>query len=72
MTQVDPPGTMLVFHSAAPDCGTVDLADGSSDYLLCRERDERSAAKTATSAVARSIHQELAQAYADLRERSAK
>lgn len=69
MTQVDPPGTMLVFRSNAPDCGTAELSEDSADYLLSRERDERAAAKNATSAVARSIHQELAQAYAELRDR---
>lgn len=70
MTQVDPPGTMLIFRSATPDYGTADLGAGSPDYLLCRERDERAAAKNATSAVARSLHQELALAYAELRQRS--
>jgi hypothetical protein len=70
MTQVDPPRSMLIFRSAAPDCGTAELGKDSPDYLLSRERDERAAAKNATSAVARSIHQKLAQAYAELRDRS--
>ena len=70
MTQVDPPGAMLIFRSEAPDCGTAELGDNPADYLLGRERDERAAARNATSAVARSIHQELAEAYADLRDRS--
>jgi hypothetical protein len=61
--------TMIVFRSTAPNHPAAGPGPDSLDYLLCRERDERAAAKNATSAVARSLHQELAQAYADLRQR---
>ena len=36
----------------------------SADYWRARERAERAAAKTAGSALARAVHQELAQEYA--------
>ena len=72
MTQVDPPSSMLIFKSVAADESVAELGPDSADYLLCRERDERSAAKKATSGIARSIHQELAQAYAQLRDRVAR
>jgi hypothetical protein len=39
--------------------------ESSEQYFRRRERDERTAAKQAASAVARRIHQELAQEYAD-------
>ena len=70
MTQVDPPSTMTVFNVSGADYGAAELTE-SDDYLLARERDERSAAKNAKSGVARSIHQELAHAYANLRRRMA-
>ena len=38
----------------------------STDYFRLRERSERAAAKRAISGVARRIHQELAQKYAEL------
>ena len=67
MTQVDPPSSMLVFKSVAADQALSEVEPESADYLLCREQHERSAAKIAKCGIARSIHQELAQAYADLR-----
>ena len=38
----------------------------NSDYFRRRERDERAAAKGASDAVARRIHQQLAQSYVEL------
>ena len=72
MTQADPSSSILIFKSVVADEGDGGQLAGSPDYLLCRERDERSAAKRATSGIARSIHQELAQAYAHLREQVAR
>jgi hypothetical protein len=40
------------------------LEDKSLDYFRRRERMERAAAKNAASEVARRVHQELAQQYA--------
>lgn len=42
------------------------LDQDSQDYFRRRELAERAAAKSAASDVARRIHQELAQGYADL------
>lgn len=39
--------------------------ENSEQYFRRRERDERMAAKQAASEIARRIHQELAQEYAD-------
>ncbi len=72
MTQADPPSSILIFKSVVADEGDFEPQTDSADYLLCRERDERSAAKKATCGIARSIHQELAQAYAHLREQVAR
>ena len=41
----------------------------SADYLHAREMAERAAAKRSSSRVARAVHQELAQLYADQRRR---
>jgi hypothetical protein len=68
MTQVDSPSSMLVFKSLAADQAVSEFGPECADYLLCREQHERSAAKNAKCGIARSIHQELAQAYADLRQ----
>ena len=72
MTQVDPPSSVLVFKVSGTDPDVPDLSEESDDYLLARERDERAAAKNAKNGVARSIHQQLAQTYADLRHRTAR
>ena len=63
---------MLIFKSVVANEADEEVLPGSADYLLCRERDERSAAKKATCGVARSIHQEPAQAYAHLLEQVAR
>jgi hypothetical protein len=71
MTMVDRPTGFILFHDApgAPSAASdtepkAGLNDESFDYLRAREHAERSAAKCATSAAARCVHQELAQFYA--------
>jgi hypothetical protein len=51
--------------------GTVDNVPEapSAEYLFAREMAERAAAKRSSSQVARAVHQQLAQMYADRRRR---
>jgi hypothetical protein len=64
MANVSVGGTILTFPAANTDGldGTVEAAP--IEYLLARERAERTAAKTTQSIAARRVHQELAQLYA--------
>ena len=69
MTMVDGPTGFIMFRNepfadAADGCAGPDGQPGSVHYFRERERAERAAAKRATSAAARSLHQELAQSYA--------
>ena len=53
------------FGSAADDRDPDEAFEpGSSEHWRARERAERAAAKKARSAIARAVHQELAQEYA--------
>lgn len=68
MTNVESTCSMVFFHDrpgAPEDALPPDDCPGQSlDYLRARERAERAAAKSALSAKARHLHQELAQCYA--------
>lgn len=68
MTNVESICSMVFFHDrpgsrdeASP---AENLLEESLDYLRARERAERAAAKSALTAKARHVHQELAQCYA--------
>ena len=67
MTMVEGPTSFVLFHEGAPLAGGrahSEAGEHPIEYLRARERDERAAAKRATSRAARSAHQELAQHYA--------
>jgi hypothetical protein len=70
MTMVEGPTGFVIFRepwSAGGDPEpepAIHSSDVSADYCRARELAERAAAKRATSARARSVHQELAQHYA--------
>ena len=74
MTNVEGSTSMVFFHdrpSAAETYSSVaEEPELSLDYLHARERAERAAAKSARSLKARRVHQELAQCYARMIQRS--
>ena len=68
MTNVESICSMVFFHdrpgALEEPSPTADGLEESVDYLRSRERAERAAAKSALTAKARHLHQELAQYYA--------
>ena len=68
MTQVDPPVSFVLFSPLPNETESerpgIQTDDGAEEYFRNRERSERAAAKRARTCHARSIHQELALAYA--------
>jgi hypothetical protein len=68
VTQVEPTVDILCFQPSAAERrheeGLRPSPPNELEYFRQRERMERAAAKNATSAQARGIHQELAQVYA--------
>ena len=68
MTMVEGPEPLVIFRDL-PESGDEPVQDRdglapSQDYFRAREAAERAAAKRASSALARGLHQELAQHYA--------
>lgn len=67
MTSVEGPTAFVLFHESNAGGDSPprnDPPEHSIGYLQARERDERAAAKRASSSAARRAHQELAQHYA--------
>ena len=71
MPNVSISSSFINFHdplNEEEDAGVTDTS--SPDYLLQREVAERTAAKRSAAPAARAAHQQLAQMYADRRQRS--